>query len=231
MEKGAEQSVRNVSQFYTYFHTRNDTGAVFYVGKGAGRRAYSVARGRHWRAIYKKHGRTVHFAMVGLSEEAAFQHEKFLIAHFRNAGCSLINQTDGGDGTSGFNHSIETKDAISKSLTGHSVSAEARAAISKSIKGRKIHTPESKEKISKAQVGKKKPDSMRKKLSESTKGRLRAHMTPELMKRVQSLAAQAVRGTKQAVVTCPHCEKQGGIAPMKRWHMDNCSKRINPYAA
>lgn len=220
-----------MSQFYTYFHTRNDTGAVFYVGKGVGRRAYSVARGRHWRAIYKKHGRTVHFAMVGLSEDAAFQHEKLLIAHFRNICCSLINQTDGGDGISGFSHSIETRGAISKALAGHSVSAETRVALSKSIKGRKIHTPESKEKISKAQVGKKKPDSMRKKLSESTKGRFRAHMTPEFMKRVQSLAAQAVRGTQQAIVTCPHCKKQGGIAPMARWHMANCSKRITAYAA
>ena len=25
--------------FYTYEHTRNDTGAVFYVGKGRGKRA------------------------------------------------------------------------------------------------------------------------------------------------------------------------------------------------
>lgn len=214
-----------MSEFYTYFHTRNDTGAVFYVGKGVGRRAYATARSQHWRAIYKKHGRTVHFAMTGLSEEDAFQHEKFLISCFRDIGCNLINQTDGGDGTSGFSHSIETKTAISSSLLGHSVSNETKVALSRSIKGRKIHTSESKAKISKAQIGKKKPDSMRKKLSESTKGRLRAHMTPEFMKRVQSLAAQAVRGTRQAVVTCPHCGKSGGVASMTRWHMDNCSKR------
>lgn len=220
-----------MSDFYTYFHTRNDTGDVFYVGKGFGRRAYAVARGRHWRAIYKKHGRTVHLAMIGLSEEDAFKHERLLIAHFRDVGFSLINQTDGGEGTSGFSHSIETKEAISKSLIGHSVSDETKVAISKSIKGRKIHTSESREKISKAQAGKKKPDSMRKKLSESTKGRLRAHMTPEFMRRVQSLAAQAVRGTRQAVVTCPHCGKSGGIASMTRWHMDNCPKRSTIYAA
>lgn len=211
-----------MSDFYTYFHTRNDTSAVFYVGKGVGRRAYATARGQHWRSIYKKHGRTVHFAMTHLSEEDAFEHERFLIACFRDIGCDLINQTDGGDGTSGFSHSNKTKTAISRSLCGHSVSQETRIALSKSIKGKKIHTSESKAKISKAQIGKKKPESMRRKLSESTKGRLRAHMTPEFMKRVQSLATQAVRGTRQAVVTCPHCGKSGGVASMTRWHMDNC---------
>lgn len=214
-----------MSDFYTYFHTRNDTEAVFYVGKGVGRRAHVKNRGRYWRAIYKKHGVTVHFAMTGLSEEDAFQHERFLIACFRDIGCPLINQTDGGDGISGFSHSIETKKAISSSLLGHFVSTETKAALSKSIKGKKIHTIESKAKISKAQIGKKKPESMRKKLSDSTKGRLRTHMTPEFMARIQSLAAQSIKGTRQAVVTCPHCGKSGGVAPMMRWHMDNCSKR------
>lgn len=214
-----------MNNFYTYFHTRNDTGEVFYVGKGKGKRAHQTNRGRHWSAIHKKHGRTVHFAMTGLSESDAFEHEKFLIACFKDIGCSLVNQTDGGDGISGFKHSEKTRSRISTSLVGHTVLAETRNALSRSLKGRAIHTDESKAKISKAQLGKKKPDSMRKKLSDSTKGKLRAHMTPEFMKRVQSLAVQAVKGTQQAVVVCPHCGKSGGIASMTRWHLDNCSKR------
>ena len=26
-------------------------------------------------------------------------------------------------------------------------------------------------------------------------------------------------------VSCPHCDKQGGINAMKRWHMDNCKQK------
>lgn len=88
--------------YYTYFHTRNDTGAVFYVGKGKGRRANAAGRNRHWRRIVEKHGRTVHFAMKNLSETEAFDHERLLIACFKDMGVKLANMTDGGDGTSGY---------------------------------------------------------------------------------------------------------------------------------
>lgn len=30
---------------------------------------------------------------------------------------------------------------------------------------------------------------------------------------------------QHALVTCPHCEKTGGISSMKRWHMNNCKQR------
>lgn len=30
------------------------------------------------------------------------------------------------------------------------------------------------------------------------------------------------KGRKYAKVKCTHCDKMGGIIPMKRWHMDNC---------
>ena len=45
-----------ISEFYTYFHTRNDTGKVFYVGKGKGRRAHEPGRNPHWKNIVAKHG-------------------------------------------------------------------------------------------------------------------------------------------------------------------------------
>jgi predicted GIY-YIG superfamily endonuclease len=35
-----------------------------------------------------------------------------------------------------------------------------------------------------------------------------------------------LRGKSVAKVTCPHCEKIGGIGAMKLWHFDNCKKRM-----
>ena len=29
------------------------------------------------------------------------------------------------------------------------------------------------------------------------------------------------------VIKCPHCQKEGQLANMKRWHFDNCKFKIN----
>ena len=99
-----------MKSFYTYFHTRNDTKAVFYVGKGRGSRAHDFNRNTHWLRTVKKHGRTVHFAMTGLSESEAFEHEKFLILCFKDLNAPLTNMTDGGEGTSGYVQSLEVRE-------------------------------------------------------------------------------------------------------------------------
>lgn len=38
----------------------------------------------------------------------------------------------------------------------------------------------------------------------------------------QSLSA---RGRKKPAITCPHCNKIGGVSPMTRWHFDNCKEK------
>jgi group I intron endonuclease len=134
------------------------------------------------------------------------------------------NLTKGGDGIVGFNHSNETKILISTALIGHSVSDETKESLSKSLKGRKIHTDDSKRKISEYQLGRPKSHEMRERLSNSTKGKRRAHVTDEFLKTIQEKAAAALRGRAQVKVTCVHCGKTGGIAPMNRWHFFNCSK-------
>lgn len=91
-----------MNTFYTYFHTRNDTGAIFYVGKGNGRRAFHKRRNTHWCRVAKKHGYTSHFAMTNLTEVEAFEHERFLISCLRGLGEPLVNMTDGGEGASGY---------------------------------------------------------------------------------------------------------------------------------
>lgn len=105
-------------KFYTYFHTRNDTGDVFYIGKGCGiRYLKSGKHNPHWKNISAKHGHTAHLAMTNLTEDEAFEHEKFLIMCFKEMGVPLVNCTNGGEGPSGHIHTPETRARISAKMS------------------------------------------------------------------------------------------------------------------
>lgn len=101
--------------FGAYLHAR-PTGAVFYVGKGRAKRALSLsARNPYHGSIiqkYKKENIIVRFIECS-NEETAFELEKGLIKCFRKMGSRLANITNGGEGTSGLVHSLETKAKIS----------------------------------------------------------------------------------------------------------------------
>jgi hypothetical protein len=77
-------------------------------------------------------------------------------------------------------------------------------AIKKANTGR-VHTAEEKEKRRLAAIGRKMSEYNKQRLLEVNKGRI-----------------SAMRGKHYPKVACPHCGKEGGIIPMKRWHMDNC---------
>lgn len=125
--------------FYTYFHTRNDTGAVFYIGKGSSTRATSpYDRNPHWKNIVAKHGHTVHMAMTDLSEQDAFEHEKFLIACFKDMGVLLTNCTNGGEGVSGYTHSDESRKKISASSKERMLNLEYREKLHNTTRGTKL---------------------------------------------------------------------------------------------
>jgi hypothetical protein len=89
--------------FYVYTHIRNDTSAIFYVGKGKKSRAISKnGRNGYWNNIVSKAGGfSVKLIAIKLSEEEAFLLEKKLIKQFRENGMVLANLTDGGEGVSG----------------------------------------------------------------------------------------------------------------------------------
>ena len=104
------------SKFYVYEHWRLDRDECFYVGKGFGGRAYDMKRSRnkHHQAIMLKMSRIgssveVRIVADGLDENRAFEIEKERIKFWRNAGIDIVNLTDGGDGTSGFKYSEESR--------------------------------------------------------------------------------------------------------------------------
>lgn len=122
--------------FYTYFHTRLDTGEVFYVGKGTGRRAWAKTnRNKWWTAIVQKCGYEVQIAARWKDESEAFEHEKFLIKCLRETGRNLVNLSDGGEGVSGIKYSVEERARSSERARQLMSCPERRKIISKKLKG------------------------------------------------------------------------------------------------
>src|SRR5882672_3033693 len=109
-----------MKKYYVYIHVKPN-GEVFYVGKGCGRRAFESTRGRrsiHWIRVKNKYGFKVIIVGYYDTEEEALEEEIKLIAEYRSLGIELINETNGGDGTSGHKHSKETKLKQSKARIG-----------------------------------------------------------------------------------------------------------------
>lgn len=92
-------------KFYIYAHYRNDTGEVFYVGKGEGNRHKSKqGRNPYWENIVKAHGYKAEILEYFATEDEAFQAEQALIAELGRKDLGkglLVNMSDGGEGASG----------------------------------------------------------------------------------------------------------------------------------
>jgi len=106
--------------YYTYIHATPE-GDVFYVGKGVGRRYYSMSdRSWIWQEKFKSlDGITMKIVKKFKTENEAFQHEKELIKYYRDQGCNLVNQSDGGLGPTGYKFTEERKKNISQKMRGY----------------------------------------------------------------------------------------------------------------
>lgn len=163
--------------FYTYAHYK-PTGGIFYIGKGVNGRAYEMGRRNvHWKRVVAKYGNPhVEILANWNTEIEAFDHEKLLIASFRDMGVKLVNITDGGEGTSGSKHSEETKARMSEIAKQRPPVSEAtRLKLSKSLTGKKIGkryemTDAIRKKMSDARKGKKMSEEQRLALSKRMMG-------------------------------------------------------------
>lgn len=163
------------NSYYIYTHINLSNDEVFYIGKGSKRRAYNKRnRSEYWNNIVSKHGYDILLIEEDLSEEKAFELEKYYINKFgrRDIGNgTLVNHTNGGDGTTGF----EPWNKGTKGL--YTQSEEAKTKISQWMKGRQNtlgikHTEETKRKMSEAHKGIIFTDEHRKNISESAKNRI-----------------------------------------------------------
>ncbi len=169
----------------------------------------------------KKHGEK-NFKWIILakadSEKQLNQLEKFYIAHYREIG-EIYNLTDGGDGSSGFNHSEKTKKKMSKSQKGNKNSLgykhteEHKRKLSETLKSNKHgighrHTEETRSKMSeshKGQIpwsaGKHLSDETKRKISKALKGKNITLETRLKMSLAQSGSNNAMYGKKVSTET------------------------------
>ena len=93
--------------FYVYEHIRNDTNAIFYVGKGKANRASSTRnRNRYWEnVVSKSNGFTIRFVVKDVDEELSYLAEEERIDQLKRLAIKLANINAGGSGVgSGDKH-------------------------------------------------------------------------------------------------------------------------------
>ena len=162
-----------MGQYYTYAWLRVD-GTPYYIGKGSGSRAWRKDK-------FSPPPDRVLILKRNLCEFDAFKHEVYMIAVYgrKDLGTGILyNFTDGGEGTSGWKCSEDTKTKISLAKTNPPEST--RIKLSKTSTGR-THTEETRRKIGKTVAakfigegnpffGKNHTEESRKKISEATTG-------------------------------------------------------------
>lgn len=91
-------------EYYVYIWYIVDTNEVFYVGKGKGRRYKQISgRNKFFADMYGSHNCEVRKVYENLTEQEAFQKEREVVRWYReNTDYRLTNQTDGGEGSSGW---------------------------------------------------------------------------------------------------------------------------------
>lgn len=120
-------------EYYTYVW-RDASGVPFYVGKGKGSRylaANDSQRSREFMEIHSSGGCSVEIVDEFFLESEALAHEVKLVEIYgrRDFGGTLVNKTDGGEGTSGAKHTKEFRAKIGMIHKGKVISDEYRANL------------------------------------------------------------------------------------------------------
>ena len=103
-------------EYYVYIWYVVDTNEVFYVGKGKGRRYKQTSnRNKFFTNMYESHNCDVKKIYENLTESEAFQKERETVKWYKeNTNFRLTNQTEGGEGSSGWDPPQEYRDKQSK---------------------------------------------------------------------------------------------------------------------
>ena len=198
-------------QYYTYIYSHPITKEPFYVGKGCNDRSHSHLKGRTKRDnlhLYNfiqkmiRENNTPIIEIINVTcENTALRLEQFLINQYgrKDLGTgTLLNLTDGGE------------NPPHPSGKDHPMFGRSRLPNSGSFKSGKDH------------VGYGKPGCWRgvKKEDHPMFGKPGTN----LGKFGKDHPRFGLHHTHE-IITCPHCNKCGGVSAMKRWHFDNCKLR------
>lgn len=199
--------------FYLYEHVRQDSGAVFYVGKGCGYRASTKqGRNQYWRnVVAKAGGYEVRYAARGLSEELAHLAEVERIDQLRRLGAAITNLTDGGEGASGMKiprESVERRAALMRGV--------ARPDVSARLKG-VPKTEEHRRNLAAACMGRVISEEARKKIGAATKARPSAMFGKKHSEESKARISAAVSGDRAPFLGRKHTPES--LAKMSASHL------------
>jgi len=183
--------------YYTYAYLREDK-TPYYIGKGKGDRINSKQRS----IKPPKDKSRILLLKQNLTEAEAFKHEIYMIFLYgrKDLGTGILyNMTNGGEGSSGWVPSEESRKKMSQSIKGKTHSEESKIKMSEAHKGNtyclgktlsekhkknlseankgeknsfygKTHSEESRKKISDIHKGKTVSEETRRKIGEESKG-------------------------------------------------------------
>jgi hypothetical protein len=198
--------------FYTYCYL-SKRGTPYYIGKGRGNRINEAHQGLvrlppPERRIYLKRG---------LCEEEAFRHEVYMIAVLGRkdlgTGC-LVNLTNGGEGTSGWQMPQEVKDKIGGANSGRERpdmrgdnnpmrNPEIAEIVAQSKRG-KPRDYKTKQKISKSLTGRKDPLAVKEKKSKASKGKKKSSTHADNIRKAKTGTKYYVNSEGTVVVRKEH---------------------------
>lgn len=133
-------------KYYVYIWIRLDKNVVFYVGKGSGNRYKDMSmRNKYFLNVVNKVGKDnidIKIIEDNLTENEAFEKEKYYITYYKETGHPLTNLSDGGEGSSGWYEKLTDEEKlqhkeISKSFLGKTHTEETKKKMSKAMKGLK----------------------------------------------------------------------------------------------
>ena len=208
---------------YVYKHLRKDTNEVFYIGIGndeSYKRANDIThRNKHWNGVYMKVGFDCEIIEDNLTWEEACEREKYWIKFYGrrdlNEG-TLVNLTDGGDGTIGRIVSDETRRKMSKLLrsyyekhpkVGYTPNEATRQKISQAKKGipisaaqrailiecnrNRVYSEETRRKMSESHKGIPCSEVTKQKISDVKRGKMSAENRMQISMRRKGVKASA----------------------------------------
>ena len=208
---------------YVYEHWRPDLHLPFWVGKGSGNRARLLTRNRHYDAIVRKlqkMGLKVEVSIVAddLSDEDAFDLERYRMAFWRLWDVPLANKSVGGrGGMTGVRRTRASRAKQSATTTGRKLSPEHAAKVRA-----RMQSPEMRALSSRIHTGRKRPSITGRRISAGLK---RSWANPTTRQRHIAAIRRAVCGravsdetrTKMRAAKTPEARAKISAAAKKQW--------------